>query len=58
MELNDIYDYLIENEIVNTWELDLVTNVAGFNLETLEAVIYARTGFNDIEQLQEELEGK
>ena len=48
-----IWDYLIENEIVSEEELKLVTDVAGYSVETLEAVIYARTGYHDLEQLME-----
>ena len=50
---NKIWDYLIENGIANEEELQLVTDVAGYSVETLEAVIYSRTGYNDIEQLME-----
>ena len=46
-----IWDYLIENEIATEEELRLVTDVAGYSDETLEAVIYARTGYHDLEQL-------
>lgn len=50
-----IWDYLIENEIVSEEELKLVTDVAGYSVSTLEAVIYARTGLHDLEQLMEEM---
>lgn len=53
---NKIWDYLIENEIATEEELKLVTDVAGYSVRTLEAVIYARTGLNDLEQLMEEME--
>ena len=50
-----IWNYLIENEIATEEELQLVTDVAGYSVRTLEAVIYARTGYNDLEQLEEEM---
>lgn len=55
-ELNTIYYYLIENGIATEEELNLVTNVAGWNSETFEAVIYSRTGLNDFEQLKDDIE--
>ena len=53
-----IWDYLIDNEITTEDELQLVTDVAGYSDRTLEAVIYARTGYNDLEQLMEEIENE
>lgn len=35
-------------------ELNLVTDVAGYSIETLNAVIYSRTGYRDINQYAEE----
>lgn len=54
MNKNEIYNYLIENEIATQGELDLITNINGFSEETLNDVIYSKTGYNDIEQLLEE----
>lgn len=53
-ELNEIWDKIIEYEIADEGELRLVTNVAGYTLEVLNAVIYSRTGYNTIEQFEEE----
>ena len=50
-----IWDYLIDNGIANEEELQLVTDVAGYSVRTMEAVIYAKTGYNDLEQLMEEM---
>ena len=50
-----IWNYLIEYGIANEEELQLVTDIAGYSVTTLEAVIYARTGYNDLEQLMEEM---
>lgn len=49
-----IWKYLIESGIATEEELDLVTDVAGYSVRTLEAVIYSRTGYNDLEQLMED----
>ena len=52
---NKIWDYLIDNAIATEEELQLVTDVAGYSVATMEAIIYARTGYNDLEQLMEEM---
>ncbi len=52
-EKSKIWGFIIENEIATKAELRLVTNINGYNEETLNAVIYARTGCHDIEQLQD-----
>lgn len=51
MDKNEIYDYLIDNEIATQGELDLITNINGFSEKTLNDVIYSKTGYNDIGQL-------
>lgn len=50
-----IWNYLIDNEIATEEELQLVTDVSGYSVRTLEDVIYAKTGYNDLEQLMEEM---
>lgn len=50
----EAWDYLIDNMIATEEELRLVTNINGYNMDTLEAVLYARTGYRSIEQLEEE----
>ena len=54
MEKNKIWDYLLENGIATEEELKLVTCINGYNKDTLNSVLYARTGYRDIEQLSEE----
>ena len=49
-EENKLYDFIIANDIAEESELDLVTQVSGFSVDTLESVIYARTGYRDVEQ--------
>ena len=53
-QLTNTWDMIIELGIATEEELQLVTDVAGYNMDTLNAVIYSRTGYNDIEQLKEE----
>ena len=54
--LDDIWDYLVDYEIATEKELQLITCINGYNEESLNAVLYARTGYRSIEQIKE-LEG-
>ena len=53
--IKTIWDCLLDYNIATEEELKLVTNINGYNIESLESVIYARTGYRNIEQLQEEV---
>ena len=53
-KLAEIWDYLIDYGIATEEELKLVTCINGYNEDTLNSVIYARTAYHDIEQLKEE----
>ena len=53
MDKDTIWDYLIEYGIATKDELTLITLINGYNIESLNSVIYARTGYHDIEQLHE-----
>ena len=48
MDTEAVYEALIEAGIATEGELSLVTNINGYSLETLEAVLYARTGYRDL----------
>jgi len=50
----EVWDYLESNGLFNTNELDLVTNINGYSVETLNDMIYARYGYRDLEQLIDE----
>lgn len=52
-ELNKVWDYIIENHIATEEELQLVTSINGYNAESLNSVIYARTGYRSAEQHEE-----
>lgn len=54
MTIEEIWDEIIEVGIVTESELQLITSINGYNIDTLNDVIYARTGYRDIEQLKEE----
>lgn len=53
--LDSIYDLLKEYEIATEDEINLVTSINGWNLESYESIIYARTGLNSVDQLLEDL---
>jgi len=48
-----IWDYLVETGIATEKELQLVTCINGYNEETLNDVLYARTAYRSMEQIQE-----
>lgn len=52
-EINKLWDYLIENSYATENELQLVTNINGYNLDSLESVLYVRTGYHTLEQIIE-----
>ena len=55
MVTDETWEYLTETGIATDDELVLVTGMDGYNMDTLNKVIYVRTGYNDIEQLKEEV---
>ena len=48
-----IWDYIVEYGIATDDELQLITNINGYNEDSMDAVIYARTGYRSMEQIQE-----
>ena len=55
MTISEMWDVIVEQYEIATWkELELVTTIDGYNEDTLNNVIYVRTGYNDIYQLLEE----
>ena len=55
MDISTMWDVIVyEYGIATEEELSLVTAIDGYNEDTLNNVIYVRTGYNDIEQLLEE----
>lgn len=53
MELNEYYDYLIENLGINEETIKCVTGINGYNEETLDDILYYFSGYRDIEQYLE-----
>lgn len=50
---NDLWDLLIDNNIATDDELDLICHINGWRIETLEDVLYVRTGYRDMQQYKE-----
>lgn len=53
MTKNELVDRIIEDGIATESEIDLVTDIIGYSMEILNQIIYARTGYRDIEQYEE-----
>ena len=54
IEMDEFYNDLIRYEVADIRELNLITGINGYNMETFESVLYYRTGYTSIEQLKEE----
>jgi len=50
---NQLYDLLIKDEIATEKELQLCCNIMGFNIETLNSILFARTGYRSLAQYLE-----
>ena len=53
MNTNEIYDYLIDYGIATENEISLVCSINGTNEESLNSILYSRTGYRDIQQIKE-----
>lgn len=49
-----VWETLVDMGIATDEELQLVTSINGYNIDTLNDIIYVRTGYHDIEQLEME----
>lgn len=54
MDTNEMWDYLVETVGVSEETLRVVTDVSGYSTDTLEAVLYSVTGYQDFDQLEDE----
>lgn len=52
--IESVWELLVDMEIATDEELQLVTSINGYNIDSLNDVIYVRTGCHDIEQLKME----
>ena len=51
--LTIIWDYIVEMSIATEDELRLVTSINGTNEDSLNSVLYSRTGYHSMEQIIE-----
>ena len=56
MSTEEMHDYLVECGIATEDEVSLVTSINGYNEESMEDILYSRTGYRDFDQLIEEME--
>jgi len=54
-DLNNTIEKITDYGIATEKEISLITNINGYNKETLNDVIFCRTGYRDIEQYENEL---
>lgn len=53
-EMMELYDYMVECEIATISELNLAINLCGNTIQTLNQVLYIKTGYRDLQQLLNE----
>ena len=51
---NMIWDYLLENGIATEEELKIVTDINGYSVDTLYDILYSKTGYRTLDQLEDE----
>ena len=54
MSVKEMWEYLEEVIGVSQETLDVVTSINGYNRKTMCDILYAVTGYNDFDQLEEE----
>lgn len=52
-EYNKLWDLLVDNNIATEQELELVSDINGWSVKTLNDILYVRTGYRDFEQFKE-----
>lgn len=52
-ELDNYFDFLVDNCIATEEEIKLVTSINGYNETSLNDVLYVRTGYRSIEQYKD-----
>jgi hypothetical protein len=52
------YYWLLERELFSMRELELVTYMLGYNIDTLNDAVYCRYGYRTVDDLKREVEGE
>jgi len=55
---DSLWDYMLDEGIATKEELMLISQINGFTLETMLAVLYARTGYHSLKQIKGEDDGE
>ena len=55
-ELDEYWDWMLDNNIVSEETLQIVTDINGYSVETLNDILYAATGYRNREQYMEYME--
>ena len=53
----ELWDFLVDYELATEKEIGLVCSINGHNLDSLESILYSRTGYRNLEQIKE-MEGE
>lgn len=53
-QITKLWDYLVDNQLTTEDTLITITNINGYNLDTLEDVLYSVTGYRSLDQIQGE----
>ena len=53
MNLEEYYNYLIDAGIASEETVNIITDINGYNEDTLDSVLYCQTGYRDLEQYTE-----
>jgi len=51
--LNNYYEFLIDYDIATEDEVNLVTNINGYNIESFNSILYSKTGYRTKKQYLE-----
>ena len=53
-EIERMWEWLVEMNVATEEELNLITDINGYNMEALNNVLYARTGYRSRQQVEGE----
>ena len=48
-----VWDFIVDNNIATSDECTLVTHICGYTVEKLNDIIFERTGYHSVEQLRD-----
>lgn len=53
LTINELWAELVERDLFTDKELQLLTNINGFSIETLNDALYSRYGYRDYEHMMQ-----